>query len=93
MAHFKNHRWQKIFRSMTTDEGAPFLRPVTQWYLDTWNATHPPERQMVSIDVLQAGEFLGDSGELASVLLLRLPESREGGSGAFADALREHAGK
>lgn len=89
MAYFKNHRWQKIFRSMTTDEGLPFLKVVTQWHLDQWNASHPPEKQIVSIDVLRGGEWLGSDEELVTKVFLHLPESKEEASGAFARAVRE----
>lgn len=53
---YASHRWDKHFRMISAPMCARYRQPTVEFMARRWNASHPPEQQITSLDLIACYE-------------------------------------
>jgi hypothetical protein len=90
-AQFPNHRWRKLFRTLSRPEFAGYRQPVAEYLCRDWNERHEPDEQIIEFTLMYFEERAGPDerpGEFASATFAHVTLGAPEESGNFAEEIR-----
>jgi hypothetical protein len=84
-----NHRWRTIFFEITVDGTKQYRPRLCRFLAEHWDATHPENEKVLSVDLYLVDEWTPDPGEPVKLQQVLLHHERMAAQGAFDEAAGE----